>query len=227
MRDFQVSGRFVFWWMERSGILQNAGGGKVSRGLIAESTMPLPVIAFDEDGGVGTNCDSSESTASLWRGDVKAFRWATGFMSPNLASTENKSKYRFGRLALNVFIVGAFGAPLYLGIRLLLDRRWVVSFFPVTLALMLIPFADHSYTLRERLRFSLTMPLLLAAWPCSPFSTSKCSAFTGSRSSSMTKVPGHWVCSPPLLGIVVGAVVGFQIIRLSGLFHDVNTGRPT
>ena len=26
MREFQVSGRSVFWWMERSGILQNTVG---------------------------------------------------------------------------------------------------------------------------------------------------------------------------------------------------------
>ena len=44
MRDFQVSGRSVFWWMERSGILQNKAGRKVVRGLVAEGTMSSPMV---------------------------------------------------------------------------------------------------------------------------------------------------------------------------------------
>ncbi len=37
MRECQVSGSSVFWWMERSGILQNTGGRKVGRGLACRS----------------------------------------------------------------------------------------------------------------------------------------------------------------------------------------------
>ena len=34
MREFQVSGSSVFWWVERSGILQNTGGREGGRGLV-------------------------------------------------------------------------------------------------------------------------------------------------------------------------------------------------
>ena len=33
MREFQVSGSSVVWWMERSGICQNTGGRERGRGL--------------------------------------------------------------------------------------------------------------------------------------------------------------------------------------------------
>ena len=44
MREFRVSGRSVFWWMERSGILQNTAGRERGRGLVAEGTMSSPVV---------------------------------------------------------------------------------------------------------------------------------------------------------------------------------------
>jgi hypothetical protein len=44
MREFRVSGRSVFWWVERSGILQNTVGRERGRGLVAEGTMSLPVV---------------------------------------------------------------------------------------------------------------------------------------------------------------------------------------
>ncbi len=44
MREFQVSGSSVFWWVERSGILQNTVGRKRGRSLVAESTMWSPVV---------------------------------------------------------------------------------------------------------------------------------------------------------------------------------------
>ncbi len=44
MREFQVSGRSVFWWVERSGILQNTVGRERGRGLVAEGTMSPPVV---------------------------------------------------------------------------------------------------------------------------------------------------------------------------------------
>ena len=44
MREFQVSGSSVFWWMERSGICQNIGGRERGRGLLAKRTRPSPVV---------------------------------------------------------------------------------------------------------------------------------------------------------------------------------------
>jgi hypothetical protein len=44
MREFQVSGSSVFWWMKRSGILQNTGDRERGRGLVAEGTMRSPVV---------------------------------------------------------------------------------------------------------------------------------------------------------------------------------------
>ena len=44
MREFQVSGSSVFWWVERSGIFQNTGGRERGRGLVAEGTMSSPVV---------------------------------------------------------------------------------------------------------------------------------------------------------------------------------------
>ena len=44
MREFQVSGSSVFWWMERSGIRQNTVGRERGRGLVIESTMRSPVV---------------------------------------------------------------------------------------------------------------------------------------------------------------------------------------
>ena len=44
MREFRVSGSSVFWWMKRSGILQNTAGRERGRGLVIESTMRSPVV---------------------------------------------------------------------------------------------------------------------------------------------------------------------------------------
>ena len=44
MRKFQVSGSSVFWRVERSGILQNTVGRERGRDLVAEGTMPSPVV---------------------------------------------------------------------------------------------------------------------------------------------------------------------------------------
>ena len=44
MREFQVSGSSVFWWMKRSGILQNTAGREGGRGLVAKSAMSPPVV---------------------------------------------------------------------------------------------------------------------------------------------------------------------------------------
>jgi len=34
----------VFWWVERSGILQNTAGRERGRGLVAEGAMSPPVV---------------------------------------------------------------------------------------------------------------------------------------------------------------------------------------
>ena len=34
----------MFWWMKRSGILQNTVGRERGRGLVAEGTMSSPVV---------------------------------------------------------------------------------------------------------------------------------------------------------------------------------------
>ena len=44
MREFRFSGSSVFWWMERSGILQNTVGRERGRGLVINSTMRSPVV---------------------------------------------------------------------------------------------------------------------------------------------------------------------------------------
>ena len=44
MREFQVSGRSVFWWIKCSGILQNTVGRERGRGLVDEGTMSPPVV---------------------------------------------------------------------------------------------------------------------------------------------------------------------------------------
>ena len=149
-------------------------------------------------------------------------------MSPNLASTQVKSKYRFGRLALNVFIIGAFGALLYFGIRLFLDRQWMVSFVPATLALMLIPFADHSSGLRERVGLSLIMPFALGGLAVFVILYFQMFSFHWFEAIFNGKGSGPiGLIVSAFLGIAVGGFVGFRIIRRSGLFRNVNTGRPT
>lgn len=149
-------------------------------------------------------------------------------MSPNHGSTDGRRKYRFGRLVLNVFIIGAFGALLYLGIRLFLNRQWTVSFFPVAFALMIIPFADHSSALRERVGVSLIMPFALGG-------------LTGFVLLYFQMFNFHWFeaifngkGSGPfglivfaIFGSAVGGFIGVRIVRLSGLFPDANSGRPT
>jgi hypothetical protein len=44
MREFQVSGSSVVWWIKRSGILQNTVARERGRSLIIEGTMPPPVV---------------------------------------------------------------------------------------------------------------------------------------------------------------------------------------
>lgn len=139
-----------------------------------------------------------------------------------------KGKYGIGRLALNAVIVCVFCSLLYLGIRLFLDRQWTVSFLPVALALMLIPFADHSSTVRERVGASLVMPFALGGLALFVVLYFQMFYFRWFEAIFNDKGLGPFgLIVSAFLGIALGGYVGYRIVRLSGIFANTSAGRPT
>ena len=65
------------------------------------------------------------------------------------------------RYVFNALLIAAFGLLLWFGISLFLQGEWGLAYVACTLSLMTIPFVDHGSPIRERLIFSLIMPLAL------------------------------------------------------------------
>jgi hypothetical protein len=136
-------------------------------------------------------------------------------------ANDAKGTYGFGRLTLNAVIVSLFGALLYLGIRLFLDRQWAVSFLPVALALTLIPFADHSSSLRERVGVSLIMPFALGGLALFVVVYFQMFHFHWFEAIFNDKGSGEFgLVVSAFLGIAVGGYLGYRIVRLSGIFAN-------
>lgn len=145
-----------------------------------------------------------------------------------MSANDAKSKFGFGRLALNAVIVCAFGSLLYFGIHLFLDRQWAVSFLPVTLALMLIPFVDHSSSLRERVGVSLIMPFALSGLVLFVVLYFQLFHFDWFKAIFNGKGSGPFgLVISVFLGIAAGGYVGYWVIRRSDFFTNARAGRPT
>ena len=149
-------------------------------------------------------------------------------VTPDDDTTSGTINRGFGRLALNALIVGVFGALLYFGIHLFLDRQWTVSYFPIVLALMLIPFADHSSALRERVGLSLIMPFALGRLALFVILYFQMFHFHWFEAVFNDKGSGPLgLIVSAILGIAIGGYIGFRIVRRVGFFPNKTAGRPT
>ncbi len=69
---------------------------------------------------------------------------------------------RAKRFLTSTLVVFAFASIGCLGIAQVQEKRFLIAYVAVSIALMLIPIADHTSTLRQRLLVSLVMPFALA-----------------------------------------------------------------
>ena len=121
---------------------------------------------------------------------------------------------RVKRFVASSLIVMAFVFNGYCGIKLFLDKQWLAAFVVVCIALMLIPLADHTSSMRQRLAASLVMPFALAGLVLSVgiyFLMFRWPFFESIFNGKDTGPLGLIVFA--LMGLTVGGIAGWRLIN--------------
>ena len=132
------------------------------------------------------------------------------------SSVTNTLATRMKRFATSSLVVMGFAFLGYSGIKLFLEKQWLISFFAVSSALMLIPMVDHTSTLRQRLAASFVMLFAisgLASFVLIYFSMFQFPWFESFFNSKDTGPLGLILFA--LFGLFVGGFAGWRLINYS------------